>query len=166
MRRFFKSPSFLPPFFVLIVCLLQAGCGQNSAKKGIAPDFTLSDLNGKSVNLAELAAQGPVLIAFWATWCPPCLQEIPILNEIQAAYGDKGLKILGVNVQERAEVIENFIKQVPISYTVLLDDQGTAASDYNLNALPVVVLLAKGGEIIYYGYTLPDVHKYMEDVSK
>lgn len=135
-------------------------------KTGQAPDFTLEDLEGNQVTLSEQTSKGPVLLAFWASWCPPCVQEIPILNEWHEAYGPRGLKILGVNVQEGREEIEHFRKQIPIDYPILLDKAGQVSSEYGLTALPVVVLLAKGGEIIYYGFTLPDIHKYMEEAAK
>lgn len=160
-----KSPiSRLLP--ILLMLLFASACGRSEGKFEKAPDFTLKDLAGNEVNLSQMASQGPVLIAFWASWCPSCVNEIPRLNEIQKEYAPQGLKILGVNVQEQKTEIENFIKDTPIDYTILMDEKGDVSTEYGLTALPVVVFLAKGKEILYYGFTLPDIHKYMEEALK
>lgn len=140
-------------FFFLGLLCLTSGCLQ----KKKAPDFELPLVGGgeKSVILSELNRDSPVLLVFWATWCPACVEEIPILNEWQEKYSSFGLKILAVNVGEEKTVAEKGIKFHGIRYPVVLDLKGEVADRYAVVGLPVTVLLAKGGEILYYGFALP-----------
>lgn len=123
-----------------------------------APDFTLATLEDKdkTVTLSEVTKESPVLLVFWATWCPSCVEEIPLLNEWNKKYKDASLQIFGVNVQETQGRILDFQKTHPMDYTVLLDEDGRVADKFGLVGLPAAVMLAKGGEIIYYGFGLPE----------
>ena len=118
-----------------------------------APNFVLPNLAGEKVELAAVSSQKPTLLVFWATWCPTCVEEIPVLNEWTEKY--PGLQILGVNVQEPAERVRPFVKKYKIRYQVLLDEEGEAAQQYGLVGVPSTILLAKGGKVIYYGFALP-----------
>ncbi len=141
-------------WLLLSFCFLFTGC--DSRPK--APDFTLPSLQDQSqeVTLSALSNQQPVLLVFWATWCPSCLSEIPTLNEWQERYSPLGLKILAVNVQEPREQALDFIKENPLKYLSLADESGEVASRYRLPGLPSSVFLAKGGRILYYGFGLPE----------
>jgi thiol-disulfide isomerase/thioredoxin len=118
-----------------------------------APNFVLPDLAGEEVELAALANQKPTLLVFWATWCPTCLEEIPVLNEWSEKY--PGLQILAVNVQEPAERVKMFVKKRGVRYAVVLDQEAEVAYEYGLVGVPAAVFLAKGGRVIYYGFSLP-----------
>ncbi len=139
---------------VLSACLI-AGC---SERRNQAPDFTLSSVEDQQsqVTLSDLTREKSVLLVFWATWCPSCIEEIPILNAWQEQYAERGLQVLAVNVQEPRHHVLEFQKMMPLNYPSLLDADGEVASRYNLMALPSSVLLAKGGEILYYGFGLPE----------
>lgn len=156
---------------VLLLLSLGVGCGQEGAGcqawmpssfqdrlGGQAPDFTLATLSDpeQKITLSETAKNHTVLIAFWATWCPSCVEEIPLLNSWNDQYTAKGLRILGVNVQEpRGRVLE-FEQGHSMNYPILLDENGDVANRFGLVGLPASVMLAKGGEIIYYGFGLPE----------
>ncbi len=135
------------------------GCGgvpaELSQKK--APDFTLPQLDEfkAPVSLAKIYAEQPVLLVFWATWCPSCAAEIPELEKIHRKFEPLGLKVLAVNIQEPAEKVAAYRQKKHFTYTCLLDREGKAAERYAVDALPTAVLLAKGGQIIYYGFHLP-----------
>ena len=118
-----------------------------------APDFTIPNLAGEKVVLSKLSQEKPTLLVFWASWCPTCNEEIPVLNQWAGLYPD--LQIVGVNVQEPAERVRTFVKKRNIRYAVLLDEEGEVAEQYGLVGIPASVLLAKGGKIIYYGFSLP-----------
>lgn len=148
------------PLSIFLLVMLSA-CGQSMDKQGAAPEFQLPSVEGETMALSEYTQKGPVVLAFWATWCPPCVQEIPTLNEWQAEYADEGLTVLGINIDEEKEQILRFRQTNPINYPILIDEGGKVAEVYEITALPVVVVLAKGGEIIYYGFTLPDIQKLM-----
>ncbi len=144
---------------VLFLMFAEIGCVARSSEHigAQAPDFTLplvSDPKQK-INLTETAKEGPVLLVFWASWCPTCVEEIPEVNHVYQEWSPKGLKILGVNVQEPQNDVLQFMKAQPIDYPVVLDEEGDVADKFGLVGLPSAVVLAKGGEIIYYGFSLP-----------
>ncbi len=139
----------------LVLLMSLIGCGARPQKGSQAPDFTLYDLQEKSVQLSQINQQSPVLLIFWATWCPSCVEEIPELNRLHQTKRSDGLKILAVNVQESQTQIKDFLKKNSIHYPIVLDSTGEVAEKYGIVGLPASVLLAKGGEILYYGFSLP-----------
>ena len=152
----------------LAVAFFFLTCGAGSRNK-IGPDFTLpsAEKDRPSVTLSTLYQQTPVLLIFWATWCPTCIEEIPELNRLSAQYSEDQLKILSVNVQESRNRVQRFMKKNPMKYPVLLDEHGEASNAYNLVGLPVSVLLAKGWEILYYGFSLPpNLDQWLEPRSE
>jgi peroxiredoxin len=82
-------------------------------------DFTLEDMNGAKVRLEDFRGKA-ILLNYWATWCGPCKVEIPIFNQLYAAYKDQGLVILGVSVDDDAPTLKEFVKTTPMNYPVLL----------------------------------------------
>ena len=155
----------------LMLLSLAVGCGsspnagcmapiaiENQNLGDLAPDFTLFPVVEKEppVVLSQEYAKGPVLVVFWATWCPSCVEEIPILNEWYDKYTPQGLQMIAVNVAEPRDRVRDFQKDNPMKYPVVLDLEGEVANQFGIVGLPVAVLLAKGGKIIYYGFALPE----------
>jgi peroxiredoxin len=127
--------------------LLLAGCGGSGPglKEGIsvgqrAPDFRLEALDGSQVSLGDHRGQ-VVLINFWATWCDPCLSEIPDLEAVYQARRDDGFTILGVNSHETRGAIEPFVAQMDVSYPMLIDENGQVAKMYRPPGLPMSLLV-------------------------
>lgn len=148
-----------------------AGAGfQPGLRQGTqAPGFELPVFKRESkiLSLVEVNREKPVLLVFWASWCPACVEEIDLLNAWYRRYDSRGLQILAINVKEGPEEIHTLIEERPIRYTVLLDQKGEVAQQYGLVGLPTTVLLAKGGKILYYGFSLPEkaVNQLMEKGS-
>ena len=148
---------------LLLAVLILSGCGNPHIGSSTAPDFSLEALpvgetQGTAANpvkLSEIYAASPVLLVFWASWCPSCREEIPVLNAWHKGYAALGLKIFGVNVQENPERVAAFTAETPIYYPILLDRDAAVAGDYGLMGVPASVLVAKGGKILYYGFSLP-----------
>jgi len=124
-------------------------------------DFTLTSSGGETHQLSQYQGQSSVLLVFFATWCPPCIREVPDLIKLQDKYGDKGLKILAVDIDEPRNLVEGFIKNKGINYTVLLDQGARVAEIYDVRAIPMNILIDKKGEVKYVGHALP---KNIEDV--
>ena len=115
-----------------------------------APDFTLESLDGNPVRLSDLKGQ-VVLINFWATWCPPCVREMPRLVRVSEAYRDQGLVVLGINTtyqDDRAKVAQ-FARDQRISYPVLLDVTGEVGQLYPARLLPTTYLIDRDGRIVH-----------------
>ncbi len=118
-----------------------------------APDFMLSDMNGDMREIADFKGK-VVIINFWATWCPPCREEIPHLIELYEEYRDKGLEIIGISLDWNAKRVAGpFIEENGINYTVLLGDDNISDL-YDVVSIPTSYILDREGGIVkkYIGY--------------
>lgn len=139
-------------FIALMVLLVSSSCTKEK-KQAIegdeAPDFTLSDINGSDVRMSDLRGK-VVLIEFWATWCPPCRESIPAMNEIYKRYNEKGLVILGISVdkgQNVAEDLRAFVREYSILYPVLIDSKNIN-NLYGVYSIPTTFLIDKDRKVI------------------
>jgi peroxiredoxin len=112
-----------------------------------APDFALETLNGETLRLADYEGQ-VVLVNFWASWCPPCKEEMPALEAYYQAYKDEGLMVLGVNVKDSEESLEAFLEEYDVSFPVILDHDAKVAGKYNITGLPTSFFVDREGQII------------------
>ena len=108
-------------------------------------DFTLNDLDRKTYNLKSFKGK-VVLIDFWATWCPPCREELPTIQKLHQQFKDKGLVVLGVN-DEKPEVARAFVQKNNFTFPVLIDDQNAVSKQYQVEAIPTVLIINKEGVI-------------------
>lgn len=95
----------------------------------------------------------PMILEFWATWCPSCRQSIPHLNEVYKKYKDKGLEILGVT-KEDAAAVTAFTKEVPVTYHIALDPEAALAAHFGITGFPHALLIDKSGKIVWEGNPL------------
>ncbi|MCS6801666.1 MAG: TlpA disulfide reductase family protein [Chloroflexota bacterium] len=131
---------------------------------GTAPDFTLPTLDGRSLSLSSLRGR-PVVINFWATWCAPCREEMPLLQTAFLRYGATGLTVLAVDVQEGEALVRPFVEEFGLTFPVLLDKNGDVVSRYRVRGLPTTVFVDRAG-IIQSVYLGPLDEKTLEDRLK
>jgi len=131
---------------------------QRFSDKVIAPDFTLADLNGRHMRLGDLRGK-VVFLNFWATWCPPCIQEMPTMEKLHREFGGKGLVILAVNFRESPEQVKAFLKQHQLSFTTLLDPKGKVFELYQAWSLPTTTIVNKNGQAVGKVIGYRDWHK-------
>ncbi|WP_420641352.1 redoxin domain-containing protein [Candidatus Leptofilum sp.] len=113
----------------------------------LAYDFVLNDVEGNEVRLSNFAGQ-PVIINFWATWCAPCRIEMPELEAAFHAYQDDNLVILALDQQESAADVSDFFQELGLSFTAVLDDEGTVSELYGVaNILPTTFFINGAGEV-------------------
>ncbi|MBC7224636.1 MAG: redoxin domain-containing protein [Anaerolineae bacterium] len=112
-----------------------------------APDFLLWDLEGNEVSLSRLRGH-PVVLNFWASWCPPCRMEVPDLAAAYQAYKDQGVVFVGVNFLEDADRVREFVEWAEITFPVVLDLKGEVVSTYQVRALPSTFFIDKDGTIV------------------
>ena len=112
----------------------------------LAPDFQLQTLTGQTVSLSGLRGK-PVLINFWATWCPPCKAEMPYLQQVHDSWSAKGLVLLAVDIGENSGTIEKFMTELNLSMTVPMDTDKKVAKAYGITAIPTSFLIDKDGII-------------------
>ena len=127
----------------------------------IAPNFKLKNLSAETVQLSDLADRA-VVLNFWATWCPPCRREMPLLDELQKTYDEKGLSVIGLNLSEPPEMVKSYVNSVGVSYPIWVDaPPGTSGfnrtqeifSSYGAVGLPTTLFIDRDGVIqrIYVG---------------
>jgi thiol-disulfide isomerase/thioredoxin len=121
----------------------EAGDGEG---RGPAPPFALPNLAGGELSLAELAGR-PVVLDFWATWCAPCIRQVPVLNAIHERYGDR-VSVVGISVDvDGEEVVTPFVAEHDIRYRILLGDEGLAQR-YGALGFPTLFVLGPEGAIL------------------
>lgn len=111
-----------------------------------APSLNLPGLDGSSHDLAALRGR-VVLVNFWAVWCPPCRKEMPSMARLGARLKDRPFAILGVNEGESPEEILDFLKQVPVSFPILLDQDGQQLKPWQVFAFPTSYVVDKQGRL-------------------
>ncbi len=120
----------------------------------IAPDFQLTQTNGTPVSLDSLRGQ-PAVVVFWTAWCPFCKEEAPHINELAAQYEAKGVRVLGIDIQDSEARTAGGIKEFGIKYAVARDADAKIAKLYKVQGTPTVLFLDKDGLIRYTGNELP-----------
>jgi thiol-disulfide isomerase/thioredoxin len=144
---------------VLAVLLCAAIAGAADAVE--RTEFTLESSGGESVSLGRFAGTHPVLLVFWATWCPHCNAAVPEINSIHARMEGR-LKILALNYMENRQKVTAFMKAKGVAYPVLLDIDGKVARSYGIVGIPTYVLLDRQGKIVYVDNELPpSLEKYL-----
>jgi peroxiredoxin len=124
----------------------------------LAHDFVLKDLNGNKYSLKDMRGQRVVHVVFWATWCVPCLQEVPHLKETYAKYRDRGFQVLGIVVEmnQSPDVVRAVAHDLKVNYPILWDEGGAVQDRYRVAYIPQNFLVGKDGIIRYAGNSLPD----------
>lgn len=134
-----------------------------TAERSPAPDFTLKSSSGENIKLSELRGQ-VVMINFWASWCGPCRQEMPLLDELHARYSPMGFTMLGVNVEKDSSKARALLKDLPVEFPILFDQKNQVSKDYDVIAMPSTVLVDRDGNIryIHRGYKPGDENTYQD----
>ncbi len=113
-----------------------------------APDFTLKDTSGNVVSFSQFKGK-PVLIEFWATWCPYCIEVLPGVEKIYKEYSPKGLEVVAISVDNKQDAVAPFLKKNAYSMPVLLDD-GKMLKRFNTKVIPTVFLIDRTGIVRMY----------------
>ncbi|MFD1397110.1 thiol-disulfide oxidoreductase ResA [Kroppenstedtia eburnea] len=112
-----------------------------------APDFQLQTLDGKEMKLSELRGRA-VLLNFWATWCEPCRDEMPAIQKVYEKHRDKGLVVVGVNIAESQLTVKGFVRQLDLSFPILLDKERKVVDQYRIEPIPTSLFIDKDGKVV------------------
>jgi cytochrome c biogenesis protein CcmG/thiol:disulfide interchange protein DsbE len=149
-RRFLVYAALLP-FVVLgaagFALYLRGPSTSPTTIGSVAPDFSLVDLDGNRVHLADLRGQ-PVIVNFWASWCGPCVDEFPLLQAAAAEHVDDGLVVLGIVYQDRSEAARAFMQQNGGTWQALMDPGEDVARAYNIFGPPETYFVGRDGTIV------------------
>lgn len=123
------------------------GSHQPSPKNTSVNDFTLEKLGGGTISLAEYRGQKPVIVDFWASWCPNCRRDMPKLNHWYEQHRDQ-VEVIGINLQENHDVVQQFIQSNNISFPIALDATGVASANFGIQFTNTHFLFNKSGELV------------------
>ena len=135
-----------------------------------APSLQLRDMDNEVHDLASYRGR-VVVLNFWATWCPPCVEEIPSLGRLQAAFSEDDLVVLSVDIGESKEDIERFLQQIPADFPVMIDPEGTTVKPWNIIAYPTTFVIDSSGiiRLAYYGgleWDMPEIVEQLQTLVK
>jgi thiol-disulfide isomerase/thioredoxin len=132
---------------------------------GPAPQFQLASMAGKDVNLAQYKGQ-VVMINFWATWCGPCREEMPILEKLHAKYKPMGFTMIGVNVEPDSKAAANWLKSTPVTFPILFDTNSEVSKLYSVAGMPSTVIVDRKGNLrwLHRGYKAGDENEYLNQI--
>src|SRR5947209_6130868 len=122
-----------------LLIIASAAMAAGSDVSGPAPAFTLTELSGQQATLSQYKGQ-VVLVNFWATWCGPCQQEMPLLDQMYKKYKPAGFTLIGVNVDKEAPAVKDLMSRKPVSFPVLLDPANQVSKAYHVDEMPSSVL--------------------------
>ena len=132
---------------IAILALLLCGAAGAAQRGDPAPDFTLPDTHGNPVHLAAYRGK-LVLVNFWASWCAPCLQEMPTLSRWQERFGPAGLQIIGISMDDGPAPVAKLLARHPVSYPVVMGDTGLARRWGGVLGLPQSYLIDAQGRVL------------------
>ncbi len=135
-------------YFLALLVICVGACTDDRFGSGEAPDLTLPLLaeNSRMVSLSDLRGK-VVYLTIWASWCEPCREELPYLNELRREMAARGFEVLAVNVDPEAADAKRFLRQVPVDYPVLSDVKSEVLNAFNVQGLPTHFLIDRGGVI-------------------
>jgi peroxiredoxin len=147
------------------VSLALSPAAQASVPGSPAPQFSLDSKAGKAVNLGQYKGQ-VVMINFWASWCGPCRQEMPLLENIYKKYNKLGFTLLGVNVEPDSKAADDWLKQTPVSFPILYDKDSKVSKLYDVAGMPSTVIIDRKGNVrvLHKGYKPGDENEYLDSI--
>src|SRR6516225_5018963 len=136
-----------------------------AAPSGPAPAFTLPSKAGSEVSLAQYKGQ-VVMINFWASWCGPCRQEMPLLEDIYKKYNKLGFTLIGVNVEPDSNAANEWLKATPVSFPILYDRDSKVSKLYDVAGMPSTVIIDRSGKlrVLHRGYKAGDENEYLDSI--
>ena len=142
------TPDMVPRIRAAVVAELKAIEARLMLKEGsAAPDFNLPVLGGGEASLSALKGK-VVVVNFWATWCPPCLVEMPVLDELFRTYRDQGVEVLGLSLDEEGlSITEPFVEKLNITYPIVESDRKTYQAYGNVLTIPHTFVVGRNGKV-------------------
>ncbi len=179
MRRKYLTAAAVTAFVLLFTQILPADSLKNSLRELNFQiieddinffDFTLKDLNGKDVKLSDYRGK-IIMLNFWATWCPPCREEMPSMEGLYSKLRGKNFEMIAVNIQEKEATVKNYIRNNNYTFPVLLDVNAEAASKYQIMSIPTTYIIDTRGKLAagFIGardWSSPNLVKVFSELAK
>lgn len=138
--------------------LLFSGTGYTAYVGDIAPQFQIRTLSNKVVDSGALKGEKPMVLIFWATWCPECKKEIPAITQLHKEFEPKGMEILAVDVgiNDSEAKVKKYIEKYKVSYPVAFDQGAQITKKFKVQGTPTIIIVDKNGVVRYRGAHIPD----------
>jgi peroxiredoxin len=148
---------------VIMLLVMKSNVAWAVGLEQTAPDFTLKSRSGDNLRLQDYRGK-VVLINFWASWCGPCRQEMPILDSLNTRYGPAGFTVLGVNVEAEQDKARQVADRLNVNFPLLFDVSQEVSESYDIKSMPYTVLVDRNGQVqyIHQGYKPGDENKYID----
>jgi len=161
-----KLRRFLLPFVSVILIATFALDARALGPGSKAPPISLKDLSGKAFAWSALSGK-VVLVDFWASWCAPCKQELPVLEGLYKKYRARGFEIVAVNQDEERTNAEKFLRRAPLSFPVLHDADRSVAASYAPQKMPSSYLIDKHGLVrhVHAGFKASDADALEREIA-
>lgn len=133
----------------------------------MAPDFVLVDMKGEKHQLSDYKGQG-VFLNFWGTWCKPCEEEFPYINNQYHQFKDQGVQVLAVNISESELAVNKFADRFNLDFPIVIDKDEQVRTAYKIDPLPATILIDKEGKVVKYHtgqLTEEMVREFMEKIK-
>ena len=142
-------------------------CGTAVFAADMAPDFTLKSSTGENIRLAEQRGQ-VVMLNFWASWCGPCREEMPLLDAMSKKYGPMGFVLYGISVDADTADAKRVLEKIKVSYPILFDPDSKLSDLYKVEGMPFSVVIDKKGQVryIHKGYSPGDEKIYVKHIME
>ena len=130
-----------------------------------APEVTLTMRDGKKLLLSQMRGQ-VVMINFWASWCGPCRQEMPLLDAMYKKYKAMGFTLVGVNVEPNSKEAQAFLRDVPVSFPIAFDNDSKLTKVFDVQGMPSSVIIDRRGieRVVHKGYRPGDENTYLDNI--
>ena len=149
----------------ILVIFTVSTLAASSLEGQVAPDFVLRSATGENLRLSEYRGD-VVLINFWATWCGPCRQEMPLLDDLYGRYQRVGFNLLGINIDEDSRRAMQMVQELGVNFPVLFDENKEVSKLYEVEAMPVTILVDREGIVrhVHHGYKPGYEEKYLTEI--
>ena len=149
----------------ILVIFAASSLASSSLEGQVAPDFVLKSASGENLRLSEYRGD-VVMINFWATWCGPCRQEMPLLDELYGRYQRVGFKLLGINIDDDSRRAMKMVQELGVTFPVLFDENKEVSKLYKVDAMPVTILVDREGQVrhVHHGYKPGYEDKYLTEI--
>ena len=164
MKINYKLSSFVCAFIISAACF-----NANATDVGQpAPEFTLPTLQQDQPTALKQFAGKVIYLDFWASWCAPCRTSFPLLNKMHEKLKAQGFEVVAINLDEDKAAAEKFLKEFPVSFTVLRDAKGEWADKFVVESMPTSFIIDKQGVVqnIHHGFASDDIKELEEKVTK
>jgi peroxiredoxin len=137
----------------------------------MAPDFQLEDTKGNRISLSSLRGK-VVMVNFWATWCPPCIEEMPSMDRLNKFMAEEDFVMLAINTEKDGRIVmPEFLKKTPYDFPILYDDQGTVQQQYGVYKFPESFIVGKDGTVVEkiigpLDWSSPKTVAYLKSLAK